>query len=123
MPIYQYQSADGRTIDRYYCMRDEKPERIVDGRVEYRRVFSAPAIAVSKGHEVQIAPGSRLPISRSVGLRKDGIVRSERHGREVVNTHADGMKTDGRGRPIIANRKDRDRVKRWARGNGYTINE
>lgn len=122
MPLYDYESANGNRIERFYRMNDDKPERITEGGITYARVYSMPAISVSAGHGVEPGGGSILPVSRTVGLRKDRIVKTERVGRERVNTHSDGMRTDGRGRPIVENRKDRDRVKNWAMGNGFTFN-
>lgn len=49
-----------------------------------------------------------LPVSRTLPLRAGGEV--VRDGDRSIKVHADGMRTDLRGRPIVATREDQKRV-------------
>lgn len=49
-----------------------------------------------------------LPVSRFLPLRAGGKVVTD--GGRKIKVHADGMRTDLRGRPIVATREDQRRV-------------
>lgn len=46
MPLYEYRSESGETIEIFLSMKDEKPESIQKNGETYKRVFSVPMMTI-----------------------------------------------------------------------------
>lgn len=96
MPLYVYQSDDGREIERVMGMRDHHPETIDEGGVTYRRVYGNhrvngdpvsgryPWVDQCNGR-VQNWPGKRDPLGRSIVRNK----REDKMLQRMTNTIKD----------------------------------
>lgn len=46
MPLHDYQSSDGRMLEKHFSIKDEIPQEIEENGVIYRKIFSVPAIII-----------------------------------------------------------------------------
>ena len=72
------------------------------------RSFGVGEIGVSVVNHAIRRAHNGLPVSRFLPLRAGGRVVTD--GGRKIRLHADGMRTDLRGRPIVASRDDQRRV-------------
>jgi len=110
MALYQYQSEAGDVIERVRSMNDEHPEEIEVEGVVYSRVYGA-GILPSKQYAVQHAKDD-LPISHSLPSR-DPTKGKQAGG---VIEYRDGLTTDRKGKPIVANKAD---AANWEAATGF----
>lgn len=101
MPIYEFRSDDGRVIERFFRMADEKPEVVVKDGVPFRRVWNNHRINdgshkvypyVSKGLARTEAAGDCRHVDVTVGKKHKRkvpmpVVESPRHERELCAKH------------------------------------
>lgn len=112
MAIYEYRADDGELIEVVRGMKDEHPETIErDGKL-YRRVWGTGVGGIGPKEYATTYKGDGPPVSHAIP-RVDTSKGKEAGG---VIEYAGGLKSDRRGKPIIANKAD---AANWSAASGY----
>jgi len=110
VPVYVYENV--KTGERYEivaAMSVAPTNPIEINGATLRRVYDH---TLASAKEQGIVPGaSGVPISRTLPRVRSGGRRVNVSG-TAIYVHRDGLRTDGMGHPIVANRKDREAVER-----------
>ncbi len=72
MPLHDYQSSDGKVLEKYFSIKDQIPQEIEENGVVYRKIFSVPAIIIDSKQPKTIGG---LADKNTAKMEKEGKIK------------------------------------------------